>query len=340
MRNRKATLDALARDGSAEGRGRLLVDLGDLVLTDPPAGADERALFFDIARRILPDTATPYRRRFSETAADRDCVPLDVLMVLATDAIEIAAPVLTRSSGFGEAELIVLATHQSDAHRLAIAGRPAVAGTVTEVLVRHGSLPVLRRLGTNEGAVFTAAAIEDVRRRAEGDEELFAVFVARADLADLLAGSLRETMSRLAAAPPKRARTAAPARPIETRPENAGVARLLADLRTGRRRLGEIVVELADADRHADLARFLGDVSSIDESQILRVLVRSDSNGIAMVARGLEIADDAWARIVELRRRKLKFSASQCKWEREHYGRLDVLEAKATLSNFADRRRG
>lgn len=338
MRNRKATLDALARDGSAEGRGRLLVDLTDLVLTDPPAGADERALFFEIARRILPDTATPYRRRFSETAADRDYVPLDVLMVLAADAIEIAAPVLTRSSGIGDAELIVLATHQSDAHRLAIAGRPAVAGGVTEVLVRHGSLPVLRRLGTNDGAVFTAAAIEDVRRRAESDEELFAVFVARTDLADLLAGSLRETMSRLAAAPPKRARSTAPAR--SAKPENAGVARLVADLRAGRRRLDEIAVELADADRHADLARFLGDVSSIDESQILRVLVRSDSNGIAMVARGLEISDESWARIVELRRRKLKFSASQCKWERDHYARLDVLEAKATLSNFADRRRG
>ena len=71
MRHKNKTFDSLARDVSAEGRGRLLVDLTELVLTDPPATDGERAIFFDIVRVILPAAADEYRRLFSETAADQ-----------------------------------------------------------------------------------------------------------------------------------------------------------------------------------------------------------------------------------------------------------------------------
>ena len=344
MLHRQMDLTSLARDVSEDGRGRLLVDLTTLILTDPPAPDGELALFFDIVRRILPHAGHEYRCAFALGAADRGCIPIDVLKTLARDDIAVAGPVLELSPVLTDEDLIELAVTVDDSHRIAIAARALVSGALSEALVRFGSRAVVHRLGKNMGAEFTAAGLEEIRRRAEKDDDLMNVFVARADLGERLADGLRETIERLAGrkkpmrAPSNRV-VEMPVAPRPTKPENLGVAALLADLRAGRRGLDEIVVELAKVDRHADLARFLGDFASIDESQILRVMVRADANGIATVARGLGLVPETYAAIVDLRRRKLKFSATQARFERTHYDRVDAEEARVTLSAFKDRRK-
>jgi uncharacterized protein (DUF2336 family) len=335
MQPEQTKLDTLARDPSSTGRGRLLLDLTRLVFGDRKLHDRELDMFFDIVRTIMPEAAIGYRRRFSETAADRPGIPHDVLRALAGDEIAVAEPVLIRSRDLTEPDLVEFATERGDEHRLAIAARAVVTGNVTEVLVRLGSRAVLHRLGSNAGAMFNNAAIQEIGRRAEDDDALYRLLGARHDLSAFFDGDVRAAPVPRAAMGSKTIAT--PARPAK--PENVGVARLLADMRAGKRTLADIVVELADADRHADLARFLGDIASIDESQILRVLVRADANGIATVARGLDIAPQTYERIVELRRRKLRFSASQARWENEHFDRIDVVEARVTLSAFTDRRK-
>lgn len=334
MQRKQAKLDDLARDASSQGRGRLLLDLTRLVLSDRGAADRELELFFDIVRSILPEAAAVYRRRFSETAADHQAIPTDVLLTLAGDVIAVAAPVLIRSRGLTDPHLVEIASGESDDHRLAIAARTSVSGEVTEVLVRLGSRAVLHRLGGNAGASFNNAAIEEIGRRAEGDDALVRLLGSRRDLGAYFDGDVHVLP------PPRAASGKGGSVPGHvSRAENVGVSRLLADMRAGKRKLDDIVVELANADRHADLARFLGEIAEIDESQILRVLVRADANGIATVARGLDLSAETYARIVELRRRKLRFSTAQGRWENEHFTRLDVAEAKVTLSAFTDRRK-
>jgi hypothetical protein len=334
MQPNQAKLDDLARDASSRGRGRLLIDLTRLVLSDRAMEGRELEMFFDIVRSILPESAVVYRRRFSETAADHQAVPIDVLMTLAGDEIAVAAPVLVRSRGLTDPHLVDIARGESDDHRLAIAARTSVSGEVTEVLVRLGSRAVLHRLGGNVGALFNNAAIEEIGRRAEGDDALVRLLGSRRDLGAYFDGDVH------IAPPPRTASGKGGSVPGHvSRSENVGVSRLLADMREGKRKPDDIVVELANADRHADLARFLGEIAEIDESQILRVLVRADANGIATVMRGLDFSPETYVRVVELRRRKLRFSAAQARWENEHFVRLDVVEARVTLSAFTDRRK-
>ncbi len=345
MLQRQMELASLAKDTSEEGRGRLLVDLATLILTDPPAGATELSLFFDIVRRILPLAGQDYRRAFSSSAAERKCVPLDVLKCLAVDSIDVAGPVLERSPVFSDDDLIALTISMDDDHRVAIAARAVVSGALSDTLMQFGSRAVLHRLGSNQGAEFTAAGFESLRRRAEKDEDLMNILVARSDLGEKLAAGLRDTIERFASRRKSpggaRVRVVPPqaAAPRAPRPANAGVAALIAELRAGRRQIDDIVVELAKVDRHADLARLLGDFAAIDESQILRVMVRADANGIATVARGLGLKTETYAAIVDLRRRKLKFSITQARFERSHYDRVDAVEARVTLTAFKDRRR-
>lgn len=354
-------LDLLARDASTSGRGRLLCDLTRLILVERDADETELEIFFDIVRAILATAAASDRREFAEVAADSHRVPHDLILVLAEDEIRVAEPVLQRSVDLTDLDLISLAETKGDEHRLAIAARVSLSGAVTEVLVRTGSDAVLHRLGANPGAEFSEATVRELHDRAERDEELFRILIERPDLADVLARCMRDTLRRIveksrasheqAVASVRRAEVATeetvsePAAPEPAKPapvarlaDRPELARLLGRVRSGEAPLDAAVVELADTDRHADLACLLGEIASIDESQVLRVLVRADSVGIATVARALGVGEAAYARIVELRMRRLKFSAGQARFERDHYGRVDAAEAMATITAHGGRR--
>ena len=354
-----AHLDLLARDASTAGRGRLLGDLTRLILIDRDADETELEIFFDIVRAILATAAASDRREFAEVAADHRRVPHDVILILAEDEIRVAEPVLQRSVDLTDLDLVALAETKGDDHRLAIAARVSLSGAVTEVLVRHGSDAVLHRLGANPGAEFSEETVRELQDHAETDEDLFRILIERPDLADVLARCMRDTLRRIVEKSRRSHETAvaaarasgpkildAPSAETDSTPPKAArladrpdVARLVARIRSGETTLDAAVIELADADHHADLACLVGEIAGIDESQVLRVLVRADSVGIATVARGLGIGDAAYARIVELRQRRLKFSTGQARFEREHYGRVDAEEARAMIANRGRRAR-
>ena len=92
---------------------------------------------------------------------------------------------------------------------------------------------------------------------------------------------------------------------------------------------------LAREDRHNDLAAFLANVSGVDELALLKVLVRADANGIMQVLRGLGVDEATWKQVVELRRRRLKFSDTQRRFEIDDFPRLSIDVARQTLAQFS-----
>ncbi|MER2604375.1 MAG: DUF2336 domain-containing protein [Siculibacillus sp.] len=339
-----ARLSVLARDRTNFGRGRLLHVLSNELLSDRANTRVELEIFYDIVRVLLPGVSLADRRLFSEKAAERAAFPRDLLMELAHDQITVAEPVLLHAVDFTESDLIDIVVRQGDGHRLAVATRAEVPGAVTEVLIHHGSRAVLHRLGSNRGADFTDDAVRAIQQRAEDDGDLYRILQERRDLTEILARAMRHTLAKIADAAPEIeaeedgfASSLDPPR-LARRPLGPPPSLLAEMVRRGERDLDEVVVELADADRHADLTRLLGDIGRIDETQVMRVLVRADSIGIATVARGLGLTEGTFARIVELRRRRLKFSESQAHWEGEHFLRLDPAEARVTLETHGGRR--
>lgn len=331
----------LAQDRSAFARGRLLLLLSREVLVERRLEGGELAIFYDIARVVLPAVGIADRRIFCETVVDQSHLPRDLMLGLANDDITVAEPMLAGGRALTDPDLVDIVTRRDDGHRFAIAGRTVVSGLVSEALVRTGSRRVLHRLGNNRGADFTDVALRTLQHRAEDDQELFKILIEREDLTRLLGRTMRATLERIAEIPaPQVAGFGEPEAPqhppIHT--ENAGVADMVARIRAGRLSLAEAVGNLAEGDRHADLACLLGLVADVDESQILRVLVRSDANGIATVMRGLALGPDTWAKVVDLRRRRLKFSATQARIEREHWDRVDPDQARATLEVHGGRR--
>ncbi len=315
-------LVALARNESIEARARLLSMLCTELLTGREVAGPELDLFYEISRLLLEVVGVDGRRTFSETVADRSTCPRDILMRLAGDEILVAEPVLVRADRLEEADLIDLAVHLSGDHRAAIARRRIVTPRTARALMRRGEREVLLHLGANPGAQIDEEALRLLRRRAEGDESLRAVLAGRRDLVTV----------RTLADEPKRPVAVA----VESRDEIAVRLKRVSD---GETTVDAVVVELADADRQADLAAFLARSAAIGESDAVRVLIRRDVDGIVTLAGGLGVEAASFARIVELRRRKLGLSDAQARWERQAFRDLDREQARATLQQVGRHRR-
>ena len=337
----------LAQDQDVAARGRLLTTLARLVLTPEDRPARARELFYDIARVLIERVPEIDRAHLAEIASDFEAFPRDLALALARDSIAVAEPLLMRGEAFHEDDLVAIASDCGDAHRTAIATRRLVSRRLTRVLIRLGGGEVLRRLGANRGADFFDEDVRELHLRAESDATLGEILRARDDLRAALLRAMRQMMEQASA--PHGARGGRPhhtekpgVAPATSRipsPGEVAVGELVDRVRAGAKSLDAAVVELADADRHADLAVFLGRIADIDETGVLRVLVRSDVDGIALLAGGLAVAEAAFERVIELRRRKLRFSASQARWERDAYRKIDRRNARSTLDQLGGHRR-
>lgn len=151
----------LARDKSGERRQLLAGTISDLftgkerVLTDR-----ERALMFDILRKMLHSAEMAVRRIVSEQLADMTDAPRDLVKMLASDEIEVAYFVLRDSPVLREQDLIEVIRHRTLEHQLAIAVRESVPEKVSDELVKAGDDSVITTLLKNSGARISLATME------------------------------------------------------------------------------------------------------------------------------------------------------------------------------------
>jgi uncharacterized protein (DUF2336 family) len=150
------------------------VRLFDRVLGRLIVALDDKALA-ELARRLAPVRNAPP----------------DVIRRLAGNPeIAIAAPVLTRSRQLDDADLVAIATTRSQAHLLAISGRPGLGEAVTEVLAESGDRDVARNLALNPAARFSDGTFAMLIDRAACDAILAEKLGRRPDLPPRLLRSL------------------------------------------------------------------------------------------------------------------------------------------------------
>ncbi len=88
----------LARDKSQDGRAALAETISDLFVNKGTVLTDrERALMFDILRRMIHDFEMFVRRVISEHMASWDDLPEELALILENDEIEVAYPMLVNS---------------------------------------------------------------------------------------------------------------------------------------------------------------------------------------------------------------------------------------------------
>lgn len=294
-------LTELAREKSSERRRALLREVTDLFFEESPVQDSAAQGQFDhVLSTLAAQTAQDARAELARRFADAPLAPRGLVLQLARDAIEVAAPILTRSGVLTEADLIEIVEEASEDHRRAMAGRQAVSERVADAIVAHGDDETLACLAANDGAALSRSALETMTRRAEDSTVLQGPMVNRADMpADLLADlmnvvetSLRvrimQRFEKLDPAAAEAAMAASHAR-LEARLADdrdiAEARRYVASQRIRKSLDGSLLVRLLREGERIKCAVALAELSGVDYTTAERAMSHASPDGLALICK-------------------------------------------------------
>jgi uncharacterized protein (DUF2336 family) len=205
-------LQSTLAHGTVARRVETLRRVTDLFINGANDYSDEQVgLFDDVFQALIDHIETSAKMLLSNRLAPIDTAPPLTIRALAfDDVIEVAGPVLSRSTRLDDKTLIENARSKSQAHLMAISTRRNLSGAVTDVLVQRGNDQVLQSTVNNPGAEFTERGFTRLVDRAGGDDDLTASIGLQPSMPrhlylKLLAKASQTVRQRLEAANPKQA---------------------------------------------------------------------------------------------------------------------------------------
>jgi uncharacterized protein (DUF2336 family) len=176
-------LIALAKEPSSDRRRELLREVTDLFFVSPEPHPDtELWLFDDILTQLAGDMEVAVRAELAQRMAPVSAAPRRLIGKLATDRIEVAAPILAGSPALSETDLVELARSRGQDHLQAISRRPDLAESITEVIVERGDDHTLGVLLRNDGASLSRRSHEAAVDRAVANPDLHEAVLDRQSL--------------------------------------------------------------------------------------------------------------------------------------------------------------
>jgi hypothetical protein len=178
-----STFRVLNGDANLVERDQLFRNMAQLFSYVSDRCDDEQVAQYDeVLCQLAELVETEARVHVAKLLAPLERAPGTVVVKLANDTIEVAQPLLEFSNVLSDDDLIDIVSRQTEAHRLAIAGREAVTERVGEAIVEFGGTPSVNRLVRNTKAEFTTAALQRLVARADEDPQLASDLRGRTDL--------------------------------------------------------------------------------------------------------------------------------------------------------------
>ena len=191
MEDRDRDLHALlqlALNKSIEGREQLSSQIAQLSMDrDHMLSDHERDLIAQILDKLIHEFEVPIRSKLSERLSRNPAAPRALVIALANDEIDVARPVLLRSTLLSDDDLIRVIQHRSRQHQITIARRRELSEEVSDELVNTRDNDVIATLLANQSARISEATLAYLTEQAEHIDEFQEPLVRRRDLTDDLA---------------------------------------------------------------------------------------------------------------------------------------------------------
>jgi uncharacterized protein (DUF2336 family) len=161
----------------------------------PMLSERERAIMREIMLRLTRDVEMAIRISLAEHLADDASAPLDLILMLCDDTIEVARPIILRSRRISDQDLLKFVAAASTAHQTACAERPDISEPLCDALSRSDCEPVLIALVRNATARIAAPTFETLVEKSRRIASLQEPLVRRGDLPSTLASQMCEWVS-------------------------------------------------------------------------------------------------------------------------------------------------
>ncbi|WEJ59837.1 DUF2336 domain-containing protein [Devosia sp. FJ2-5-3] len=201
-----ASFRVLNGEDSLSERDQLFRNMAKLFSYVSDRCDDDQVAQYDEALCLLAELVEVEARvHVAKILAPLQRAPGTVVVKLANDDIEVARPLLEFSTVLSDDDLIEIIARQSEAHRLAIAGRAVVPERVGEAIVEHGETSSVIRLVRNSNAEFGRSTLEKLVERAKTNAEIAADLRNRAEIdwkslrgeIDSVAGKVLESLGEV-----------------------------------------------------------------------------------------------------------------------------------------------
>lgn len=178
-----STFRVLNGDANTAERDQLFRNMARLFSYVSDRCDDEQVAQYDeVLCQLAELVEIEARAHVAKLLAPLDRAPGTVVVKLANDDIEVARPLLEFSNVLSDDDLIDIIMHQTEAHRVAIAGRSPMTQRVGEALIEHGGTSSVSRLVRNAEAEIGPAMLERLVERAGRDPQLMADLRGRTDI--------------------------------------------------------------------------------------------------------------------------------------------------------------
>ncbi len=176
---------------------RILRQVTQLFLADAHRFSERQiALFDDVFLRLMERADVQALAVLSNDLCRASAVPRKAIRRLAFhEDVSVAGPVLKRSKGVPDKDLIEIANACGQEYLLEISGRQTVNAPLSDKLVERGEPAVLGRLIQNSGASFSEAGCAALVAKARLDERLAEALVRRSDVSPALRKELAAKVS-------------------------------------------------------------------------------------------------------------------------------------------------
>jgi len=184
-------LAALAAGTPKSNRSDIYIAVARLFSAQAAQLSDrERALMRDILKRLTLDVEMAIRISLAERLADDPEAPLDLILLLADDAIEVARPIILRSQKLTDREILEFLRDADEARQTVCAERPNIGEPVTDRLAASEAESVLIALVRNATARIAARTFETLVEKSRRIAALQEPLARREDLPTPLASQM------------------------------------------------------------------------------------------------------------------------------------------------------
>ncbi|MDC9825914.1 DUF2336 domain-containing protein [Devosia sp. ZB163] len=201
-----STFRVLNGDSNIVEREQLFRNMAQLYSYVSDRCDDEQVAQYDeVLCQLAELVEAEARAHVAKLLAPLDRAPGNVVVKLANDEIEVARPLLEFSNVLSDDDLIEIIAKQSEAHRIAIAGRQQVPERVGEAIVEHGETASVIKLVRNTNAELGQTTLERLAERAAADATIAADLRGRDDInwkalstkIDAVGDKVRETIEQI-----------------------------------------------------------------------------------------------------------------------------------------------
>ncbi len=178
----------LAKDKTSEAREELTRIVSGALEVD--LSARESELISDVLIKLLKQAERDMRMALAEKLSLIDDVPLRLVLHLANDEVEVARPILKKSSVLGEFDLLYIIKSKTAEYWRAIATREELSDKVMGVLAETGDFETALALSENTNISLTDGVLTILADMAQDSEVLAVPLLRRSEVSADIAAML------------------------------------------------------------------------------------------------------------------------------------------------------